>query len=286
HCTRNNGNMNSDFFHEFKRQASLFLTEKIKTARLALSYVTPAELMTEEATIGNAWPPDTRTMRVISMAAFEVDDFWRITEILHKRFLKFDRKNWRLSYNALILLEYLLTHGPLSVAKEFQRDKDVIKEMASFQYVDERGFNWGLSVKNLSEKVLKLIESETLHKEERARAFKLTHRIERFGSFGHRSSSGDATLEDSSFKTYGRCNSNYNDHQRHEIGYLTSSKSFSIEEGTRRAKGTLKYINSVLRKRENDAESRPGIGDGYTIEDHPLCCNEDQTIVPLLSADE
>lgn len=44
-------------------------------------------------------------------------------------------------------------------------------------------FNWGLCVKNLSEKVLKLLESETLHKEERARASKLTHRIERFGSF-------------------------------------------------------------------------------------------------------
>lgn len=136
-------------------------------------------------------------------------------------------------------------------------------------------FNWGSSVKNLSEKVLKLLESETLHREERARASKLTHRIERFGSFGHQSSSGDATLEDSPFRTYGRCNSNYNDHQHHEIGFPNSSKSFSIEEGTRRAKDTLNYINSALK-----------IGDGYTIADHPLCCNEDPSIVPLLSVDE
>ena len=41
--------------------------------------------MTEDATNGNMWPPDTRTIGVISRAAFEVDDYWRVVEILHKR---------------------------------------------------------------------------------------------------------------------------------------------------------------------------------------------------------
>jgi len=45
--------------------------------------------MTKEATKGNTGPPDIRTMGVISRAAFEVDDYWRIVEILHKRSLKF-----------------------------------------------------------------------------------------------------------------------------------------------------------------------------------------------------
>lgn len=43
--------------------------------------------MTEEATNENPWPPDTRTIGVISRAAFEVDDYWRIVEILHKRLM-------------------------------------------------------------------------------------------------------------------------------------------------------------------------------------------------------
>jgi len=42
--------------------------------------------MTEEATSGNPWAPDSRTLRSISRAAFELDDYWRIVEILHKRF--------------------------------------------------------------------------------------------------------------------------------------------------------------------------------------------------------
>ncbi|KAB1217880.1 Epsin-2 [Morella rubra] len=282
--------MGIGFCNEFKRQASLFFIEKMKTARLALTDVTPAELMTEEATNGNAWPPDTRTMRAISLAAFEVDDFWRIMEILHKRFrfLKFDRKSWRVSYKALILLEYLLTHGPLSVAKEFQCDKDAIKEIGSFQYVDERGlayadllilvpplslsntlfqFNWGLSLQNLSERVLKLLESETLRETERDRAHNLRHRIERFGSFAYCSSSIDATIRDSSVKGYGRCNSQYSDHQRHR-----NESNFSFEEDP--------------KKPENRLDSWPGIGYGHAIEDHPLSYSGSQTRVPLLSTDE
>lgn len=47
--------------------------------------------LTEEVTDGNSWPPQTRTMALISRAAFEVDDYWRIVDVLHKRFffLKF-----------------------------------------------------------------------------------------------------------------------------------------------------------------------------------------------------
>lgn len=60
--------------------------------------------------------------------------FWII------RLVKFDKKNWRTSYQALIVIEYLMTHGPESVAKEFQADKDVIRDMGCFQLIDEKGY--------------------------------------------------------------------------------------------------------------------------------------------------
>ncbi|KAK9279285.1 hypothetical protein L1049_012964 [Liquidambar formosana] len=226
--SNNNNNMGTPFFHEFKKQASFFLKEKIKTARLALTDVTPAELLTEEVTSGNPWAPDTRTMGLISRAAFEVDDYWRVVEILHKRLLKFDRKNWRASYNSLILLEHLLTHGPESVAGEFQSDKDVVREMESFQYIDEKGFNWGLTVRKKSERILKLLEKGPLLKEERDRARKLTREIQGFGSFSQRSSSAQGILKESSIGTYGRrCNSHFNDH-----GNQDDQNSFSNDGGS------------------------------------------------------
>ncbi len=45
--------------------------------------------MTEEATSGNPWAPDTPTLGSISKAAFELEDYTRIVEILHKRWVFF-----------------------------------------------------------------------------------------------------------------------------------------------------------------------------------------------------
>lgn len=42
--------------------------------------------LTEEATNGSSSAPDTRTLKAISKAAFEVDDYFRILEILRSRF--------------------------------------------------------------------------------------------------------------------------------------------------------------------------------------------------------
>ncbi|XP_076947870.1 uncharacterized protein LOC143619936 [Bidens hawaiensis] len=179
--------MGSPSFQELKKQASFFFKEKIKTARLALMDVTPAQLLTEEATDEDAWPPNTRTMGLISRAAFEVDDYWRIVDILHKRLCKFDKENWRGSYKALVLLDHLLTHGPNRICEEFQCDKEVIKEMTISQHFDQERFNWGLRVREKSERILKLLEEDqTFLKEERCRARKLTSGIKGFGSFTQR----------------------------------------------------------------------------------------------------
>ncbi|XP_022756603.1 ENTH domain-containing protein C794.11c-like [Durio zibethinus] len=219
--------MTSPFFHEFKKQASFFLREKIKTARLALTDVTPAQLLTEEATNGNTRAPDTRTLGSISKAAFELDDYWRIVEILHKKLAKFERKNWRISYNSLIVLEHLLTHGPESTAEEFQGDKEAIVKMQGFQYIDEKGFNWGLAVRKKSERISKLLEKGPVLKEERDRARKLTRGILGFGSFCQRSSSTQGVLQESSHVTFGRSNSDFIDYENQ---LPTTNEGSSIHE--------------------------------------------------------
>ncbi|KAL0460581.1 UNVERIFIED_CONTAM: Clathrin interactor EPSIN 1 [Sesamum latifolium] len=203
----NRGKMDAPILHEFKKQASFFLKEKIKTARLALTDVTPAQLLAEEATNGNPGGVDAQTLKMISRAAFELDDYWRIVEILHKRLVKFDTRNWRAAYKALIVLEYLLTHGPESVAQEFQTQRDVIREMERFQHIDEKGFNWGLNVRKKSERILKLLEKGPLLREERDKARKISRGIQGFGSFCLRTSSGQETPP----KVLDRCNSQFID---------------------------------------------------------------------------
>ncbi|KAF5751461.1 ENTH/VHS family protein [Tripterygium wilfordii] len=230
-------NMGTPSFREFKKQASFFLKEKIKTARLALTDVTPAQLLTEEATNGNPQVPDARTLRSISRAAFEVDDFWRIVEILHNRLSSFEKKNWRFSYNSLIVLEHLLTHGPESVAEEFQCHKDVISEIESFQFIDEKGFNWGLAVRKKSERILKLLEKGPLLKEERDRARKITREIQGFGSFSQRSSSTQGILQESRHGTYGRSHSDFNRDECKENQVMPSNEDDPIVKSEKSQQG-------------------------------------------------
>ncbi|CAA2987757.1 Hypothetical predicted protein [Olea europaea subsp. europaea] len=224
------GNMkNAPIFNEFKKQASFFFKEKIRTARLALTDVTPAQLLAEEATNGNPKGPDARTLKIISRAAFEVDDYWRIVETLHKRLARFDKRNWRASYNAVILLEHLLTHGPESVAEEFRTDRDVIREMESFQHIDEKGFNWGLNVRRKTERVLKLLEKGPLWKEERNRARKISRGIEGFGSFSYKTTPGQEFLQESSNKAFDKCNSQFNEHGNRDELFSVSNEDNMVE---------------------------------------------------------
>ena len=56
------------------------------------------------------------------------------------RFSCKDWKQWRESYKSLVLLGFLLTHGPEDFAEEFQCDTDVIQELGTFNHIDEKGY--------------------------------------------------------------------------------------------------------------------------------------------------
>ncbi|KAM3376925.1 ENTH domain-containing protein 11c [Capsicum galapagoense] len=254
--------MDSPILHEFKRQASFFLKEKIKTARLALTDVTPPQLLAEEATTGDLIAPNMQTMRLISRAAFEVDDYWRIVDILHKRLSKFDRRNWRPSYKALMLLEYLLTHGPESIAEEFQSDEDVIIQMGSFQYVDEKGFNWGSSVRNMSDRVIELLEDRSLLKEERQRARKVSVGIKGFGSFCNRPVTGEESMKEAISERYIRSNSDFIHCQNKENQIAASDNGFSCKQRL----GNALIIHKNMEGVRDDLTS-----DAMEWEKHPFC---------------
>uniref|UniRef100_M0ZHS4 ENTH domain-containing protein n=2 Tax=Solanum tuberosum TaxID=4113 RepID=M0ZHS4_SOLTU len=277
--------MAQPFLHEFKKQASFFLKEKIKTARLALTDVTPTQILTEEATNGNPGAPDTKTLKMISKAAFEVDDYWRIVGILHKKLSSFDKKNWRVSYKAVIVLEHLLTYGPESVAEEFQSDKDVIREMGSFQLIDEKGFNWGLNVRKKSERILKLLEDGQLLKEERNKSRKISRGIEGFGSFNIRRTT--SSEEESAIRPYGRSNSQFNHHENDDDELQVSEKvddEYLVKENIAPSDEMHKWNFKGESKALLDEQKEEPRMVFSSEEDHPFRETDRLTSVSLLSS--
>jgi epsin len=222
---------------------------------------------------------------------------------------KFEKKNWRVSYNSLIVLEHLLTHGPESVAEEFQSDKDVINQLKGFQYIDQQGFNWGLTVRKKSERVMKLLEEGTLLKEERNQCRRLSRGIQGFGSFQQRSTSTQTILREKSLPTtIGRCNSdsNNNEDQENKLSFSTlDSKKTMIHQDDdignneliQKSESSSKEnmepwkeewnmngeSESLLDCREDDSSSRLG---RFKIEDdHPFnSTTEKHSTASLLSA--
>ncbi|KAJ0960669.1 hypothetical protein J5N97_001458 [Dioscorea zingiberensis] len=143
-----------------RKQASSYLQDKYKTAKLALTDVTPAELLTEEATNNEPWGPDAKTMTKISEAAFDEEDYWRIVDVLHRRLRTLNQREWRQSYKALVLLEFLITHGPEETCDEFHCNINVIQEIGYMNHTDEKGFNWGACMKSKSERILELLNDK------------------------------------------------------------------------------------------------------------------------------
>ncbi|CAM8979470.1 unnamed protein product [Rhodiola kirilowii] len=207
--------MGTVFLDQLKKQASSFIQEKYKTARLVLTDVTQAELLAEEVTNGDPWGPDAKTMTRIADASFDIDDYWRVVDVLHRRLYNIDWKQWRQSYKSLVLLEFLLTHGPEEFAHEFICDIDVIQELGDFKYVDEKGFDWGAAMHKKSERIMQLLRGGEILKEARLKALKITKEIQGFGSLhmspltSSSSSPSSANSARSSFGTFSSAGSTW-----------------------------------------------------------------------------
>nr|ACG39901.1 hypothetical protein [Zea mays] len=161
---------------QVKRQASGFLQDKYKQARLALGDVTPAELLAQEATNNEPCVPDAKTLACIADAAFDMDDLWRIAKVLHQRLSRAaDWKEWRPVYKALVVLEFLLTHGPEDLPREFLADVRAMHDLRSFHYVDDKGFDWGACMQRRTDSVLSLLTDADRLREARRRVSHEVH---------------------------------------------------------------------------------------------------------------
>ncbi|KAH7573214.1 hypothetical protein ACOSP7_006712 [Xanthoceras sorbifolium] len=266
--------MGTLFLNQIKKQASFFLQNKYKTARLAFTDVTQAELLAEEATKNDPWGPDAKTMTQIAEASFDVDDYWRIVDVLHRRLYSVDWKQWRISYKSLVLLEFLLTHGPEDFAEEFQCDIDVIQQLGTFQHIDEKGFNWGANMQRRSDHILALLRGGTALREARLKAIKITKEIRGFGNSlespvssspcsSSSSSETSRSTGSSSFSSYTSTNWTWNDHMNN----LNKSEQQASPLGNYSEGGIREENNNIYKAIMNNDVEGPRLWDCPPIQE-------------------
>lgn len=83
-------------------------TNKVKQYAMNLS---PLEVQVEEATNMDTWGPHGKTMGEIAEACYDPEGYRQVLGVIARR-LQEKEERWRMCYKALLLLEYLIKHGP------------------------------------------------------------------------------------------------------------------------------------------------------------------------------
>ncbi|KAI9323654.1 hypothetical protein BX666DRAFT_1873647 [Dichotomocladium elegans] len=140
---------------------------KVKNA--VLKY-TEMEAKVHEATNNEPWGPSSTLMQQIAQATHNYAHFNEIMPTIYKRFTDKEAKQWRQIYKSLVLLEYLVKNGSERVIDDTRSHMSMIKMMRTFHYIDEKGKDQGINVRNRAKELAGLLEDTEKIRVERKKA--------------------------------------------------------------------------------------------------------------------
>lgn len=131
---------------------------------------TPMQAKVHEATNGDAWGASSTLMQEIASATRNYQDFNEIMPIIYDRFVSKEAREWRQIYKSLQLLEYLVKHGSERVIDDARSHLSMIKMLRNFHYIDDKGKDQGINVRNRSKELVELLSDLDKVRQERRKA--------------------------------------------------------------------------------------------------------------------
>ena len=108
-------------------------------------------------------------MAEICEACFDPEGYRQVLGVIARRLQEKDER-WRMVYKALLLLEYLIKHGPEKVWRDVQQSGSVLQRLQRFEYVDENQRDHGVNVRHRAQEIQELVANEERVREERRKA--------------------------------------------------------------------------------------------------------------------
>ncbi|KAL6777592.1 hypothetical protein ACKKBG_A14885 [Auxenochlorella protothecoides x Auxenochlorella symbiontica] len=128
-------------------------TNKVKKYTMNLSEL---ELQVEDATSLEVWGPHGSVMTEIAESSFDPESYRQIMGVIARR-LKEEGENWRMCYKALLLLEFLIKHGPTQVVRDVESSGGVLDRLTRFQFKDPNGKDHGQNVRHRAGEIVALV---------------------------------------------------------------------------------------------------------------------------------
>ncbi|KAF8895217.1 hypothetical protein BD779DRAFT_1498187 [Infundibulicybe gibba] len=128
--------------------------------------VSEMEAKVREATNDEPWGASSTLMQEIAQG----QHFNEIMPCIYARFMEKEARQWREIYKALQLLEYLIKHGSERVVDDARSHISTIKMLRNFHYIDEKGKDEGINVRNRSRELVELLSDVEKIRSERRKA--------------------------------------------------------------------------------------------------------------------
>ncbi|GMH33384.1 hypothetical protein BSKO_01218 [Bryopsis sp. KO-2023] len=148
--------------------SGLFKSVGNKVRQFAFN-LTETELKVEEATNSDKWGPHGSLMAELAQMCYDHSKYKEIMQVLARR-LTDTGEEWRHVYKALLVMEYLVKHGPMKVVHELQGNLSFLEELQSFKYKDKAGKDHGLNVRNRARTLETLVSNQERVLQERENA--------------------------------------------------------------------------------------------------------------------
>ncbi|RKP00489.1 hypothetical protein CXG81DRAFT_13176, partial [Caulochytrium protostelioides] len=136
----------------------------------AVNNYTEYEVKVREATNDEPWGASSTLMRDIANATHHYEHYTYIMETMFKRMSDQTPENWRQVYKALQLLEFLIKNGSERVVDTAQSQLYILRSLRNFHYIDEKGKDQGINVRNRSSEIVTLLGSTDMIRDERKKA--------------------------------------------------------------------------------------------------------------------
>ncbi|EPT00274.1 hypothetical protein FOMPIDRAFT_1123041 [Fomitopsis schrenkii] len=136
--------------------------------------VSEMEGKVRDATNDEPWGASSTLMQEIAQGTYNFQNFNEIMPAIYARFMEKEARQWRQIYKAnvqaLQLLEYLVKNGSERVVDDARSHIATIKMLRNFYYVDDKGKDQGLNVRNRSKELVELLSDVDKIRTERRKA--------------------------------------------------------------------------------------------------------------------
>lgn len=128
------------------------------------------ESKVREATNNEPWGASTSLMAQIAAGTYNYREREEILSFIFRRFTEKAANEWRQIYKSLQLLDYLIKNGLERIIDDVRANASLIQMLKSFHYIDSKGRDQGVNVRNRSKNLLALLNDDALVRLERKKA--------------------------------------------------------------------------------------------------------------------